>query len=245
MPQARIFGATLFSAALLMGLIAACRKSAAVASEGQQLYATNGCASCHGEDGKGDGPLAATLTVRPANLTDASHFRQGTGEDAIAHTLAAGVPNPKSPNTPFMPGFENLSDRERHALAQYIISLNTHGVEARDAWARVPAPSSLNTVAYMTLVNHSGEPRAVISVASDDAATVEMHEMKRNGAMMSMGQVQRIQVPANGSVTLAPDGLHLMLFNLKRRPVVGDTLTITLSFADGSSLPVTAAVRAN
>jgi mono/diheme cytochrome c family protein len=37
------------------------------------------CVSCHGIDGKGDGPAAATLSVKPANLTDCRR----TAEDDI------------------------------------------------------------------------------------------------------------------------------------------------------------------
>lgn len=39
------------------------------AAAGAQLYATY-CASCHGPEGKGDGPVAATLDPRPANHAD-------------------------------------------------------------------------------------------------------------------------------------------------------------------------------
>ena len=48
------------------------------ATAGAQLYATY-CASCHGPDGKGDGPVAQTLQPRPANHTD--HVYMGTLSD--------------------------------------------------------------------------------------------------------------------------------------------------------------------
>ena len=37
-------------------------------SSGKQMY-TDYCASCHGQDGKGNGPAAAALKAPPANLT--------------------------------------------------------------------------------------------------------------------------------------------------------------------------------
>jgi mono/diheme cytochrome c family protein len=37
--------------------------------EGKKLYVTY-CSGCHGESGKGDGPAAASLPVKPANHTD-------------------------------------------------------------------------------------------------------------------------------------------------------------------------------
>lgn len=37
--------------------------------EGKKLYVTY-CSSCHGDNGKGDGPASASLPVKPANHTD-------------------------------------------------------------------------------------------------------------------------------------------------------------------------------
>ena len=48
------------------------------AAAGAHTYATY-CASCHGAGGKGDGPAAATLPVRPANHTD--HVYMGSLSD--------------------------------------------------------------------------------------------------------------------------------------------------------------------
>lgn len=38
------------------------------AGEGAQIYAGN-CAACHGRSGRGDGPVASDLSVKPADLT--------------------------------------------------------------------------------------------------------------------------------------------------------------------------------
>lgn len=54
------------------------------AAAGAQLYATY-CASCHGADGKGDGPLAKTLNPRPANHAD--HVYMGSLSDEHLYTV--------------------------------------------------------------------------------------------------------------------------------------------------------------
>lgn len=55
------------AAALLAGL-AACVDTRTDEATGQQLYLRY-CASCHGTSGRGDGPLAASLSPAPADLT--------------------------------------------------------------------------------------------------------------------------------------------------------------------------------
>jgi copper(I)-binding protein len=116
-------------------------------------------------------------------------------------------------------------------------------VIARDAWVRVPAPSKDETVLYVVLENHSAERRAVVAASSDLADRVEMHEMRMNGRLMTMDQVDRITVPAKGRTELRSGGLHIMLFGLKKRPAVGDTVAFVLTLDDGTKVPVAAAVR--
>ncbi len=43
----------------------------AVLAKAKKVYAEN-CLTCHGENGKGDGPMAGMLKERPADLSDAA-----------------------------------------------------------------------------------------------------------------------------------------------------------------------------
>jgi copper(I)-binding protein len=58
-----------------------------------------------------------------------------------------------------------------------------------------------------------------------------------------MRRVQEMVVPAAQVLALEPGGQHLMLIDLKQPLAAGATLTLTLSFADGSARTVLAAVR--
>ena len=63
------------------------------------------CASCHGVDGKGDGPAAAALKMPPTDLTLLS--KDNAGEFPDTHVLAvlqhgADIPSHGSPEMPVL-----------------------------------------------------------------------------------------------------------------------------------------------
>ncbi|MGE3957232.1 MAG: cytochrome c [Vicinamibacterales bacterium] len=93
--------------------------AAGSAAFGRQLYADNGCASCHGTAGRGDGPVGKTLTPPPRDFKDAAAYRNGLDEEAIAATLSRGIDR----NGAKMPAFAHLSERERRSLALFVIYL--------------------------------------------------------------------------------------------------------------------------
>lgn len=94
---------------------------AARAEHGRSLYASNGCGVCHGTDGRGDGPSAATLTPAPRDLRNPASFERGAGVEDIATTLGAET----NRETIQMPSFSHLPEADRLALAEFIVSLRT------------------------------------------------------------------------------------------------------------------------
>lgn len=90
------------------------------AAEGGRLFRANGCASCHGAEGHGDGPVGRTLRPPPRDFRAVSAFKGGTDAARIARTLAAGMPGGGA-----MPLYAHLTNHERAAIARYLISLRT------------------------------------------------------------------------------------------------------------------------
>jgi len=111
--------------------LAACSRPAPSAEQGRSLYAANGCASCHGASGHGDGPAASRLAAKPADFRHPEMFRNGAGESAIAQTLAEGILDKPASDPHFkhthhelvMPKFDHLTEIERRSIALYVISL--------------------------------------------------------------------------------------------------------------------------
>ena len=87
-------------ASALLALGAGCgggSNPAPEADSGQTMLASLGaesfrqyCASCHGADGRGNGPAAAALRVRPADLTRIAARRGGVFPDAEIATYIDG-----------------------------------------------------------------------------------------------------------------------------------------------------------
>ena len=103
---------------------------------GAQLYG-QACAACHGLDGSGDTPVAATLTPRPADLRAAGRMDAYTAYRAF-NVLALGVEGTA------MPEFPGLTDQEQWALAFYAMTLR------QPACNHTPPRASLEVLANAT-----------------------------------------------------------------------------------------------
>lgn len=79
---------------------------------GEELYNLN-CATCHGVEGRGNGPKSAGLNPPPRDFV-AQQFKQGGGTLQIYQTLATGVPGSS------MASFSFLNPRELMTLSHYV-----------------------------------------------------------------------------------------------------------------------------
>jgi len=63
--------------------------------------------------------------------------------------------------------------------------------------------------------------------------------MVMEGDVMRMRRVDAIDIPAGGAASLAPGGDHLMIFGVKAEDLADGEMALTLTFADGATLPIT------
>jgi hypothetical protein len=99
------------------------------------------------------------------------------------------------------------------------------------------------SAAYMIIRNPGGTPDRLIKAESDAANIVELHTSEMKDGVMSMSQVEAIEAPANGEVTLEPGGFHVMLIDVTKELKVGDTVNLTLTFENAGEMDVQATVR--
>jgi copper(I)-binding protein len=116
-------------------------------------------------------------------------------------------------------------------------------VTVEGPYVRLMPPASTRTGAFLVLKNPSAREVKLVRAATDAAKVVELHTHINEGGVMKMRPVPFIAVPAGGSTTLEPGGLHIMLIDLVRPLAESQNVKLTLSFDDGSELVVDAPVR--
>jgi len=104
-------------------------------------------------------------------------------------------------------------------------------------WARASAGPALNGAAYFKVEN-SGAADRLIAVAGDVAERAELHTHRMEGTVMQMRQVEAVEIPAGGSATLEPSGLHVMLIGLRQPLKEGDHFPLTLTFEQAGEITV-------
>jgi putative copper export protein/mono/diheme cytochrome c family protein len=137
---------------------------------GAKLYAAN-CVACHGAEGRGDGPAAASLPMRPADLT-AQHLWAHSDGDMFWY-LTHGFDAPEGGLA--MPGFAGtLSSEARWDLIDYVRARNAgESMRTTGVWQHpVPVPQFDATCSdghAVDLDDLRGRPLRIVAEASDEA----------------------------------------------------------------------------
>jgi periplasmic copper chaperone A len=120
-------------------------------------------------------------------------------------------------------------------------------LEVSDAWARAVTGSDtgrVHSAAYFMLINHTAESMVLVEARADAAARTEIHETSIEDDIARMRPAEQVEVPAGEARSFEPGGTHLMLMDLRRDLEAGQSLSITLRFADGSEEVVPFEIRA-
>ena len=89
-------------------------------AEGKKLYAVY-CSGCHGDTGKGDGPAARSLPVKPADHTDGNVMNQ-LSDKFLEDIIAKGGPGVGKSS--FMPAWgTQLNEKQLRAIVSYVRSI--------------------------------------------------------------------------------------------------------------------------
>ncbi len=90
--------------------------NSSIIAKGKEIY-TSLCESCHGRDGRGDGPAGLAMTPPPRNFSETTNWSNGKSFPALYKTLQLGI----SENG--MAAYEYLPTLERVAVLHYLRTL--------------------------------------------------------------------------------------------------------------------------
>ncbi len=119
------------------------------------------------------------------------------------------------------------------------------GLKVEMVKANLTLPSETGAV-YMTITNGTDEEERLVAASVPGCDAVELHEMRMDGDVMIMRQVEggEIIIPAGETVELKQGGLHVMCIGKTGEYAVGDTVPVTLEFAKAGTVEVQAEVIA-
>lgn len=117
------------------------------------------------------------------------------------------------------------------------------GLHITDPWVREAPPAARVLAAYMVIMNNGAADVAITAASSPQFGRIELHSTRMENGMARMVKEEQIVVPAGGSVSLKPGGMHMMLFDPSEAISAGKQVMITLQTATGDSIMVHAEVR--
>jgi hypothetical protein len=154
-------------------------------------------------------------------------------------------------------------------LAAGCSSAGDAAITITDPWARNAPKTAGAGAAYMVIQNAGSAADALVGASSPVAKAVQVHETyviespmpsasdamgtdesplpsasgAPGGEMMGMRPIERLEIPAGGTVELKPGSYHIMLLELTNELKAGDKVEITLTFEEAGEVKVTAEVR--
>jgi copper(I)-binding protein len=119
-------------------------------------------------------------------------------------------------------------------------------IEVKGAWIRATPPGATTAAGYASLTNHGLSTDRLMGAHTAVAANVAPHQMSMAGGVMRMRPITGgLPIAASATVSLSPNGNHLMLTGLKRPLKVGSHVRIVLQFQRAGDVAADFVVRAD
>jgi copper(I)-binding protein len=110
------------------------------------------------------------------------------------------------------------------------------------AYVRLSPNKDMPSAGYF--VAHGGDAGGQIrGVLTDYALKVAMHESIDKDGMMTMEALDKVDIPAKGTVAFAPGSKHLMLWGVNDTAISRGKMQLTFLMGNGDRLLVDAVVR--
>ncbi len=118
-------------------------------------------------------------------------------------------------------------------------------LEITRPWTRATPSTAQSGGGFLTVTNNGTTPDRLIAARSTVSAKVEVHEVRMDGNVMKMRELDKgLEIPAGATVMLKPGGYHLMFMGLKAPFAKDAKVPLTLVFEKAGSLDIVLDVEA-
>jgi copper(I)-binding protein len=118
-------------------------------------------------------------------------------------------------------------------------------LEIGNPWTRATPPSAQSGGGFLTITNQGTTPDRLVAVRSTASNKAEIHEMKMDGNVMRMRELEKgLEIPPGATVELKPGSYHLMFMELKAPFAKDAKIPATLVFEKAGSVDVELSVAA-
>ena len=151
---------------------------------GKKIFQTT-CVSCHGSDGRGDGPASTGLNPSPRNFTSKEGWVNGPKLTSIYETLQEGIKGSA------MVAYQQFTPTEKFALAHYI----------RTNFVPDPSPPTESDLTMLDQLYNLSQKRfipAQIPVADAETLIIRENQKKVEEIKNIAGKIEKDQSTASG-----------------------------------------------
>ena len=143
-----------------------------------------------------------------------------------------------------------MSTISRYIIAALVITLfganafaGQDDIHIHDVTIRATTPNAGATAIYAMIHNHGDEQDKLVGGHVTFAKKVEIHEMKLDGDVMRMREIEGgLVIPSDGMAYLKKGGNHMMVMGLSEPIKLDGAYKVTFSFEKAGDITVPAVV---
>jgi len=118
-------------------------------------------------------------------------------------------------------------------------------VAISDCWIRA-LPGNLPSGGYFKASNTSDAPIAIIGVQADAFGMAMLHQTQSTGDTSRMDMLDKVVIPAKGTLTFSPGGYHIMFEKPDRPDIpirIGTAITVVFTLSDTHQVSAQCAIK--
>lgn len=137
----------------------------------------------------------------------------------------------------------------KNTLFLLLVTISTIGsaendkIQIYNAWINEAPPNASVSAGYFEIENQQQHAITLVQVSSEEYERVDIHRSIVSDGVVKMVLQKSVVIAANTTLIFAPGDYHLMLHHPRKQFRAGEKVPVSLMFANGKEMTVTAEIR--